>query len=124
MLYFPLVFTEITLNGFSDTDDLTSAISEADLRQFIFFAAQTFLKEGSPPEFQIKVAIKHLETPSATIDFQVEVGVIFFRERSSVVITNLTSPLSGLLFPQRNSTILNMRQGLLNFLFFHASQTC
>ena len=31
---------------------------------------------------------------------------------------NLTSPLIGLLFLQRNSTILDMRQGILNFPFF------
>ena len=35
-----------------------------------------------------------------------------------MVMTNLTSPLIGLLFLQRNSTILEMRQGILNFPFF------
>ena len=33
-------------------------------------------------------------------------------------MTNLTSPLIGLLFLQRNNTILDMRQGILNFPFF------
>ena len=33
-------------------------------------------------------------------------------------MTNLTSPMIGLLFIQRNSTILDMRQGILNFPFF------
>ena len=33
-------------------------------------------------------------------------------------MTNLTSPLIGILFLQRNSTILDMRQGILNFPFF------
>ena len=33
-------------------------------------------------------------------------------------MTNLTSPLIGLLFLQRNSTILDMRHGILNFPFF------
>ena len=33
-------------------------------------------------------------------------------------MTNLKSPLIGLLFLQRNSTILDMRQGILNFPFF------
>ena len=31
---------------------------------------------------------------------------------------NLTSPLIGLFFLQRNSTIFDMRQGILNFPFF------
>ena len=33
-------------------------------------------------------------------------------------MTNLASLLIGLLFLQRNSTILDMRQGILNFPFF------
>ena len=33
-------------------------------------------------------------------------------------MTNITSPLIGLFFLQRNSTILDMRQGILNFPFF------
>ena len=35
-----------------------------------------------------------------------------------MVMTNPTSPLIGLLFLQRNSTILDMHQGILNFPFF------
>ena len=48
---------------------------------------------------------------------QFEVGDITFREKF-IVMTNLTSPLIGLLFLQRNSTILDMRHGILNFPFF------
>ena len=33
-------------------------------------------------------------------------------------MTNLTSPLIGLFFLQRNSTIFDMRRAILNFLFF------
>ena len=38
-------------------------------------------------------------------------------------MTNLTSPLIGLLFLQRNSTILDMRQGILNSPFFSMQLT-
>ena len=43
-------------------------------------------------------------------------------------MTNLTSPIIGKLFLQRNTTILGMRQGVLNFPFFsmqlkHADNT-
>ena len=58
-----------------------------------------------------------LEAPIATVELQFEVGDITFREKF-IVITNLRSPLIDLLFLQRNSTILDMRQGILNFLFF------
>ena len=51
------------------------------------------------------------------MELQFEVGDITFREKF-IVKTNLTSPLIGLSFLQRNSTIPDMRQGILNFPFF------
>ena len=66
------------------------------------------------------VANGQLEAPIATVELQFEVGDITFREKF-LVMTNLTMsqcPLIGLLFLQRNSTILDMRQGILNFPFF------
>ena len=58
-----------------------------------------------------------LEPPVATIELQFEVGDITFIEKF-IVITDLTSLLIGLLFLERNSTILEMRQGKLDFPFF------
>ena len=69
------------------------------------------------PEFQIMIANGQLKAPIATVELQFEVGDITFREKL-IVMTNLTSLLIGLLFLQRNSTILGMRQGILNFPFF------
>ena len=63
------------------------------------------------------VANGQLETPIATVELQFEVGDITFREKF-IVMTNLTSPLIGLLLLQRNSTMLDMRQEILNFPFF------
>ena len=68
------------------------------------------------------VANGQLEAPIATVDLQFEVGDITFREKF-IVMTNLTSPLIGLLFLQRNSAILDMRQGILNFPFFSMQLT-
>ena len=63
------------------------------------------------------VANGHLEAPIATVEMQFEVCEVTFREKF-IVMTNLTSPLIALLFLQRNSTLLDMRQGILNFPFF------
>ena len=63
------------------------------------------------------VANGELEAPIATVELQFEVGDITFREKF-ILMTNLTSSLIGLLFLQRNSAILDMRQGILNFPFF------
>ena len=58
-----------------------------------------------------------LEAPFATVEMQFEVGDVRFREKF-IVMTNPTSPLIGLLSLQRNSTVLDMRHGILNFPFF------
>ena len=63
------------------------------------------------------VANGQLEAPIATVELQFEVGDNRFREKF-IVMTNLTSPLIGLLFLPCNSTILDMRQGILHFPFF------
>ena len=83
-------------------------------------APLTIFNEGPQPEFRIMVANGQLEAPIATVELQIEVGDITFREKF-IVMANLTSPLIGLLFLQRNSTILDMRQGIFNFPFFQCN---
>ena len=110
-------FGELNIDRLIDTGALSGAIPEADLRKIRILALHTTLNEIPPLEFQIMVGIGQLEVPIATVELQFEVGDITFREKF-IVMTNLTSPMIGLLFLQRNSTILDMRQGILNFPFF------
>ena len=117
MLYFPMDFGELNIDGLIDTGALSSAFPEADLRKIRLLAPHTILNEGPPPEFQIMVANGQLEAPIATVELQIEVGDITFTE-NFIVMTKLTSPLIGLLFLQRNSNIVDVRQGILNFPFF------
>ena len=117
MLYFPMDFGELTLDGLVDTGALSSAISETDLRKIRLLALQSIVKEGPAPNFQIMVANGQLETPKSTVELKFEVGDIEFHE-IFIVMEKLTSPLIGLSFLQRNNTILDMRQGVLNFPFF------
>ena len=117
MLYFPKDFGELNIDGLIDTGTLSNAISEADLRKIRLLAPHTILNEGPPPEFRIMAANGQLEAPFATVELQFEVGDITFKEKF-IVMTNLTSPSIGLVFLQRNSTIHDMRQGILNFPFF------
>ena len=117
MPYFPMGFGELNIDGLIDTGALSSAIPEADLRKIRLLAPHTILNEGPPPEFQIMVANGQLEAPIATVELKFEVSDITFREKF-IVMTNLTSPLIGLLFLQRNSTLFDMRQEILNFPFF------
>ena len=64
MLYFPMDFGELTLDGLVDPGALSSAIPEADLRKIRLLAPQSIVKEGPAPNFQIMVANGQLETQS------------------------------------------------------------
>ena len=113
-------FGELNIDGPIDMGALSSAIPEADLHKIRLVAPHTILNEGPPHEFQIMVANGQLEAPIATVEMQFEVGDITFREKF-IVMTNLTNPLIGLLLLQRNSTILDMPQGILNFPSFQCN---
>ena len=117
MLYFPTDSVELNIDGLKDTGALSSTIPEADFRKIGLLAPHTILNEGPPPEFQIMVANRQLEATIAIVELQFEVGDNTFREKF-MVMTNLKSPFIGLLFLQRNSTILDLRQVILNFPFF------
>ena len=117
MLYFPVDFGELTLDGLVDTGALSSAIPEADLRKIRLVAPQSIVKEGPAPNFQISVSNGQLETPKSTVELKFRVGDIEVHE-VFIVMEKLTGPLIGLSFLQRNNTILDMRQGVLNFPFF------
>ena len=109
-------FGELTIDSLIDTGALTGAISEADLRKIRLLAPQATFDEGLPPDFQSMVPSGRSKTPSATTELQFEVGVILFKQ-GFIVKTNLTNPI----FVRLRET---MRQGVLDFHFFHASQAC
>ena len=110
-------FGELNFDGLIDTGALSSANPEADLRRIRLLASHSIINEGPSPDFQFMVAKGQLEAPIATVEMQFEVGDFTFSEKF-IVMTNLTSPLIRVLFLQRNSTILDMRQGTLIFPFF------
>ena len=116
-LFFPMDIGELNIDGLIDRGALSGAIPETELPKYRLLAQHTILKEGPLPEFQIMVANGQLEAPIATVELPFEVGDNTFREKFTV-LTNLTSPLIGLLFLQRNSTTHDMRIGILNFPFF------
>ena len=117
MLYFPMDIRELNIHGLIDTGVLSSAILEAVLRKDRLLALHTIIDEVLQLEFQIMVAIGQLEAPIATVAMHFKVGDKTFREKFTV-LKFLTSPLIGLLLLQRNSTLLDMRQGTQIFSFF------
>ena len=117
MLYFPMDFAELTIDGLIDTGALSSAIPEMDLRKIRLLSPQSVIREGPPPNFQIMAANGQLETPKSPMVLKFEVGNIEFHE-IYIVMVHLTEPIIGLMFLQRSHTVLYMRQRILNFPFF------
>ena len=117
MLCFPMDFGELTIDGLIDTGALSSAIPEMDLRIMRLLSPQSVIREGQPPNFQIMVANGQLDTPKSTIELKFEVDDIEFHEKS-IVMEHLTVPSIGLMFLQRTHTVLELRQGILNFPSF------
>ena len=74
-------FGELNINGLTDTGALSSAILEADLRKIRLLVPHTILNEGLQAEFQIMFANGQLEAPIPTVEMQLEVGDITFREK-------------------------------------------
>ena len=63
------------------------------------------------------VAYGQLDLPQSTIELKFAVRDIEFHE-IFVVMEHLTGPIIGLMFLQRNHTVLDMRQGIFNLPFF------
>ena len=80
MLYFPMDFGKVTIDGLIDTGALPSAMPEMDLRNIRLLSPQSVIREGPPPNFKIMVANGQLETPKSTIELKIEVGDIGFKE--------------------------------------------
>ena len=118
MLYFPMDFGELTPDNLIDTGAHSSAIPEAELRKQRLLAPQSIFKDCPAPSFQIMVANGDLETPKSTVELKFEVRNIEFHE-IFIVLDKPSSPKNGLMFFQRNHTVLIMRQGIFKFPCFY-----
>ena len=110
-------FGDLGYDGLIDTGALSSATSEAELEQIKQIAPQKILKDGPSPNFQYMVANRQMGTPIATTELQFQLGDITIVERFKVM-ANLAKLLLGLFFSQRNGTVLDMRQEILNLPSF------
>ena len=117
MLYFPMDFGELTIDGLIDTGAHSSAIHEAELRKIFLLVPQSIVNEGPAPSFQTIVTNGDLQTPTSTAELKFEVGDIEFYE-IFIVMGKLSSPIIGLMLLQRKHTVLDMRQSIINFPFF------
>ena len=90
--------------------------------KFVESAPHTKINEGPPQVSQSMVAKVQIKLYIATVKLQFKVSDITFSE-TFIVITNLRSPLIGLLLLQRKSKILDFGQEIVTFPSNQASET-
>ena len=94
----------------------SSAIPEADIRKICLLAPQSIVKVEPAPSFQILIANGDLETPESPLEVKIE-GQTEFHE-IFIVIEKLWSNIMGLMFLQRNHTVLDLRQSITKLSLF------
>ena len=117
MLYFPKYFEDLKFDVLIDTGVLSSTIPVANLRKIRLLVLNTISFEGRPREIQNMVANGQLDAPIVTVELQLGVGEFTFRE-VFLIMRNIPNALIGFPFLQRNSTRLDIGQGILNFPSF------
>ena len=95
-------FGELTIDGLIDTGALSSAIPEMDFRKIRLLSPQCVIREN-PRTFKSCSQMGNKKFLS-TIKVRFEVGDIEFHE-PFIVMENLTGPIIGLMFLQRNHTV-------------------
>ena len=115
MLYVPLDFKNgLTIDALVDSGAYVSAIAQKELDGIKQQSPSNTLKIDDPPNFQIQVANRQLEKPTATATLKFHIGDHSFAEHF-VVMKNLTGTIIGLHFMRHNSVVNDTTHGLFHF---------
>ena len=108
---------EIAIYGLIDTCSLKCQL-RSGLRKNATASNPINLIDLPPPVIQIVVAKRDFRTPIATVELGFENGETLFKE-SFIGLTDIKDPIVRMLFSiKKSSTSPDMRQWVLDFLFF------
>ena len=114
MLYLPLEFGEITLDGLVDSGAYINAISWSDYTMIRNNTENCIIKEYPQPPFKIECANATIEQPIATADMQFNIGSYTFTD-TFVVLSRTSFPLVGLNFMRNHQAVLDTANGTITF---------
>ena len=97
MLYLPLEFGEITMDGLVDSGAFINAMSWSDYNAIKINSDSCVIKEYPQPPFKIECANAQLEQPIATADIQFNIGTYNFTD-TFVILSKTSFPIIGLNF--------------------------
>ena len=114
MLYLPLEFGEMTMDGLVDSGAFINAMSWSDYNAIKMNNDNCMLKKYPQPPFKIECANAQLEQPIATADIQFKIGTYTFTD-TFVVPSKTSFPIVGLNFLRNHQAVIDTANGNINF---------
>ena len=114
MLYLPLEFGEITMDGLVDSGAFINAMSWSDYNTIKMNSDNCVIKEYPQPPFKIECANAQLEQPIATADIQFNIGTYTFTD-TFVILSKTSFPIIGLNFMRNHQAVIDTANGTINF---------
>ena len=114
MLYLPLEFGEITMDGLVDSGAFINAMSWSDYNVIKMNSDSCVIKEYPQPPFKIECANAQLEQPIATADIQFNIGTYTFTD-TFVILSKTSFPIKGLNFMRNHQAVIDTANGTINF---------
>ena len=114
MLYLPLEFGEITMDGLVNSGAFINAMSWSDYNAIKMNSDSCVIKEYPQPPFKIECANAQLEQPIATADIQFNIGTYTFTN-TFVILSKTSFPIIGLNFMRNHQAVIDTANGTINF---------
>ena len=114
MLYLPLEFGEIAMDGLVDSGAFINAMSWSDYNAIKMNSDSCVIKEYPQPPFKIECANAQLEQPIATADIQFNIGTYTFTD-TFVILSKTSFPIIGLNFMRNHQAVIDTANGTINF---------
>ena len=115
MLYLPLEFEEITIDGLVDSGAYINANSWSDYIMIKKNTKNCIIKEYPQPPFRIECANAQIEQPIATADVQINIGTTYTFTDTFVVLSRTSFPMIGLNFMRNHQALLDTANGTITF---------
>ena len=114
MLYLPLEFSEITMDGLVDSGAFFNAMSWSDYNAIKMNSDNIITEEYPQPLFKIECANAQLKQPIATDDIQFNIGSYTFTD-TFVILSKTSFPIIGLNFLRNHQAVLETANDTINF---------
>ena len=114
MLYLPLEFGELTMDGPVDSGAFINAMSWSEYNAIKMNSDNCVIKEYPQPPCKIECANAQLEQPIATADIQFNIGTYTFTD-TFVKLSKTSFPINGLNLMRNHQAVIDTANGTITF---------